>query len=743
MPESQPNFLTELKRRKVFRVVAGYIVIAWVSLQFFDLVFDNINAPDWVMQSLMAVIAVGFPIALVLAWAFDVSPEGVRKSPGRNRTFVLLITAISIASLGYVGWLFLGTGASETGSQSTASDPEIGIIDSIAVLPFESFSEDRQNEYFADGLADTLLHKLAQLSNLKVIARNSSFQFKGSNKDAREIGNILDVAALLEGSVQRQGNEVRVIAQLIDTSNGTHIWSATFDDEFQNIFDLQDRIAQEIMQQLQISISERDMLLALRNGTDSPEAYDLLMRAIQTEFNYDRESFNPDTNQRLALLDQALEIDSDYVQAWEVRSGLFSRALFFSTDPERARQSRAEAMSSAERAVEVAPQYAGGYARLGWAHFRARDVIKAEESFIRALELNSRELDAMQGLGLLKVNDDPQLALDLFSQVRELDPQDSFVYRQLSFALEALGQLDEGIAVLQEGIQRFPEVQILKADLAGIYLYEMGRPDEAARLASQILGADGQNRTGLARMMDVWRAAGDADRAAAWLDLFAKRFPDSIGVPTEQANIYLLNGDATEARAVLESTAETPNFLFDRSTSIAGTCLILGDAECLEKHANSMTAWLDEYEAIGRAYGPAERYRMAAAVLRNAVLPLAERNTEDIRKLLDDSEGWPVTGGRGSRYTGYLRVMLQSLLGNDQDAAFELQGTLAIANDGFLHRDIFDLPPDSNPLITGLDDAPEYHQWLADFSGRREQARGVLVRLERDGSILAASDVAL
>jgi hypothetical protein len=170
MPENQQNFLTELKRRKVFRVAAGYVVIAWVTLQFLDLVFDNINSPDWVMQSVMAIMAVGFPIALVLAWAFDVSLEGVRIVPGRSRAFALLVAAISVASLGYVGWMFIGAGGDETQPDSMASDSEIGVIDSIAILPFESFSKDRQDEYFADGLADTLLHKLANLSNLKVIA---------------------------------------------------------------------------------------------------------------------------------------------------------------------------------------------------------------------------------------------------------------------------------------------------------------------------------------------------------------------------------------------------------------------------------------------------------------------------------------------------------------------------------------------------------------------------------------------
>ena len=456
MAEERAGFLTELKQRKVTRVAITYVVVAWIALQFFDLVFDNVNAEDWIMQTVMAVVAIGFPVALVLAWAFDLSPDGIRKVPGRSRTFGLLVTAISVVSLSYVGWMFLSQ--SDVSSTPDTAVPVAGItvIDSIAVLPFESFTESREDEYFADGLADTLLHKLAQLSNLKVIARNSSFQFKGSNQDAREIGEILDVAALLEGSVQRQGDQIRIIAQLIDTSDGTHIWSSTFDDSFQNIFELQDRIAQAIMQQLQVSISERDMQLTLRNGTDSPEAYDLLLRAMQAQLSIERQRFDPETSPIIALLDQALEIDPDYAQAWAARGAAFSGALFFSTEPDRRRIYIAEAMSAADRAVAAAPQYAGGYVVRGWTHLRSRDNANAEENFVRALAIEPSATGAMAGLGLLKVNSDPELALDLFTQIRELDPQDSFVYRQLFFALNALGRQDEGIAVLQDGTSRFP-----------------------------------------------------------------------------------------------------------------------------------------------------------------------------------------------------------------------------------------------------------------------------------------------
>ena len=245
MADEPKSFYTELRQRKVIRVAAAYIVGAWVTLQFFDLVLENIEAPRWIMLLVMAVLAIGFPLALVLAWAFDITPTGIRAVPARSRAFTLLVVGISLAVVGWLGWALYDSAIwSGDGPQAAG---EVGRIESIAVLPFENLSSVAEDVYFADGLADTLLHKLAQLRSLKVIARNSSFQFRGTNRDTREIGDILDVDALLEGTVQRQGGQVRIIAQLIDTSDGSHIWSGTFDDAFENIFDLQDRVTESVV----------------------------------------------------------------------------------------------------------------------------------------------------------------------------------------------------------------------------------------------------------------------------------------------------------------------------------------------------------------------------------------------------------------------------------------------------------------------------------------------------------------
>jgi len=741
MTDEQPGFFAELKRRKVYRVAVAYVVVSWVALQFFDLVLENVNAPDWVMQVIMAVFAIGLPFALALAWAFDITKDGIRATPGgSNRVFSVLIVVIFVAAVGFAAWPLLHNEPEADAGAGAVSLEEIRAIDSIAVLPFASFSANQSDEYFADGLADTLLNKLAQLPNLKVIARNSSFQFKGTNKDAREIGAVLGVAALLEGSVQRQDNQVRVIAQLIDTTDGAHLWSATFDDTMQNIFELQDRLAGEIMLQLQISISDHDRRRVLRNGTDSPEAYDLLLRANEMRSDLGREVFNPDTDPLLDLVDRALAIDPDYAQAWTTRSFIFSSVLFFDFDTSRSVEYIEEARTAGERAIAADPNYAPGYVALASSYRRVRNHVEAERYLLKALELDPNNAGAMGSLGLIKIDSDPQMALDLFTRSRELDPESSFVYRQISFALRALGRLDEAMAVLEEGIERFPNQSILRSDVAGLYLNAYGRPDEAARRASKIVEADRQNFIGPSGMAMNWLAAGDARRARDWLDVYAERFAGSQDVNTTRYAIEMRAGNPESARSAIETTPQSPNFRFDRSVRIGGACLVLGDTACMREHADRLQGWLDEFEARGQAYAPRVRYEVAIAVLRNAAIDnVADRDTETLQSLLDVIADWPVTESR-SRYASYLRVMLQSLLGNDEAAVVELRKTLELADNGFVYRDIFRMPPEVNPLIARLEGVPGYAEWLAAFDGRREAARGNLVRMEESGEILSAGD---
>jgi hypothetical protein len=234
------------------------------------------------------------------------------------------------------------------------------------------------------------------------------------------------------------------------------------------------------------------------------------------------------------------------------------------------------------------------------------------------------------------------------------------------------------------------------------------------------------------------------ERARGWLNVYAGEFDAAQDVRTLRYGIEMRAGNPELARDAIETTPQSPNFRFDRSVRIGGACLVLGDFACTNEHAERMQGWLDEFEARDQAYAPRIRYQMAIAILRNAAIDdVADRDTEGLEAMLELTSDWPVSGGRGPRYVDYMRVMLQSLLGNDEAAIEELGKTLALESDGFLEQDVFKMPPEVNPVITRLAGQAGYDEWLAELGARRESARGNLVRMERDGDILSADDVIL
>jgi TolB-like protein len=280
------SFIDELKRRKVVRVGVAYAIVAWLLIEVASVLLPTFDAPDWVMKAFSSLVILGFPLALIFAWAFELTPEGIKRdrdvdrsdsesrSSGRRLDFII-ITSLAIALSGVIWMNYFRT-------------PETGTDKSIAVLPFTNMSADPANDYFSDGLSDTLLHRLAQIRDLTVTARTSSFQFKGQNLDVRDIGEQLGVAYVLEGSVQKSGDQLRVIAQLIETESGTHVASMEFSRTLADIFAIQDEIAERIVKELRIALLADEATRLRRRETDSLEAYDeyLLGRQLIAEAGY-------------------------------------------------------------------------------------------------------------------------------------------------------------------------------------------------------------------------------------------------------------------------------------------------------------------------------------------------------------------------------------------------------------------------------------------------------------------------
>src|SRR6185369_3828221 len=273
------SFFEELKRRKVYRVAVGYAVIGWLIIQVAVTIFPLLDLPDWGQRLVVAIVLVGFPLALMLAWAFDLTPQGIQSTPTlpsddgpeyakrhRRRNIIMLVGSGVLASA--VAGFFLLPRAVATRMEK-----------SIAVLPFENFSDKPENAYFADGIQDDILTNLSKIGDLKVISRTSVMAYRDKAKSVREIGKELGVSALLEGSVRREGNKVRVNVQLINATNDEHIWANNYDRDLTDVFAIQTDLAHVIADALQAKLSPSEKAQIERKPTENTEAYLAFMEA--------------------------------------------------------------------------------------------------------------------------------------------------------------------------------------------------------------------------------------------------------------------------------------------------------------------------------------------------------------------------------------------------------------------------------------------------------------------------------
>lgn len=291
------TLFSELKRRNVFRVGLAYIVAAWLALQVLDLVFENIGAPDWVMQSIMAMAAIGFPLALVFAWAFEMTPEGLKRESEVDRSVSItgstgkkldkLIIVFLAGIIAVMGFQQLRVQDEAMGVDEPAIEVDTATVEevqkSIAVLPFSDLSESQNQSWFGDGLSEEILNALMRTPDILVASRTSSFKYKGSDKDIREIGDELGVAHVLEGSVRRAGEKMRVTAQLIRASDGFHVWSQNYDREMKDVISIQEDLAIEIARALKTSMDPIALASMMQAGTRSIEAYQHYLNGLALE----------------------------------------------------------------------------------------------------------------------------------------------------------------------------------------------------------------------------------------------------------------------------------------------------------------------------------------------------------------------------------------------------------------------------------------------------------------------------
>src|SRR5256712_4177414 len=366
------GFFEEVQRRKVYRVAAAYIIAAGFIIQIGSAVFPAWELPNWTLRLVVVLLLIGFPIALILGWAFDVTAEGIRETPAvsapgtqRRRNLILLVATGVIVSAA-AGFFLLPRASARK------------IDKSIAVLPFQNLSDEKENAYFADGIQDDILTNLSKIGDLKVISRMSVMSYRGDGvRNAREIGKALGVASLLEGSVRRIGNRVRVSVQLINANNDEHIWAEDYERDLTDVFAIQTDLAQKIASSLQAKLSPNEKARLDRRPTQNSDAYLLYLQAHDYANRIDM--FHDASSKAEPLFEQAIKLDPNFALAFAGLS-MVESWLYHTSDPVPAR--REKARLNADEALRLQPDLPESHLAVGFSYYYGdRDYERALTEF--------------------------------------------------------------------------------------------------------------------------------------------------------------------------------------------------------------------------------------------------------------------------------------------------------------------------------------------------------------------------
>ncbi len=497
---SKPSFLAELKRRHVYKVGATYAVAGWLLAQVVTQVLPVFNVSLLGQRILVLILIAGFPVALVLAWLFDITPEGIvltehlpsdgepqaaiRARRSMDRKLNYLLGALVLLGGGYFAAERMGfVGRDQTAVSDVAAGGK-----SIAVLPFENLSEDKANAYFAVGIQDEILTQLAKLGDLRVISRTSTRQYSSRPDSLPEIAKQLGVENVLEGSVQKSGNSVHVNVQLIRATTDEHLWAETYDRKLDDVFGVQNEIAGAVAAQLDAKLTggERHSLAAV--PTRNPEAYDAYLRALAVQQRPD--SSNSDNSlASIELLRKATQIDPDFADAWAELSGLYLSRYTGRGEGERLKQ----AQDAAEAALRLQPDSAKVWRVFG--DYRAeglKDTSGAIEAYQHALRLVPNDPDALASLADLKGEmGRDQEALDDYRKVAQLNPRDPDIWNSIASIHYEHRRFAEARAALQHQLDlgKGESHPGIIAEIAMTYLSEGDTDSAAAELAKTTLDA--------------------------------------------------------------------------------------------------------------------------------------------------------------------------------------------------------------------------------------------------------------
>ena len=729
------SLFQELKRRNVFRVGAAYVVTAWLIVQVADVALEAFGTPAWVMKTLLLLVFIGFPVALLFAWAFEKTPEGLKleKNVDRSQSITSvtgkkmdrgIIIALGIAVVFLLVDKFVwrespdisGQASTEQSATDSQAAAKTSNEHSIAVLPFVDMSEAGDSAYFADGLSEELLNLLAKIKELQVVGRTSSFAFKGNNQDLRLIGEQLNVEHVLEGSVRRAGNKVRVTAQLVSARDGYHVWSETYDRELTDIFAIQDDIASHVVEALKIELLGAQPVPVSQFETASADAYNfyLLGKGKLREMSF--------SSLRTALenFKQAVALDPAYAPAY---AGLAETAFrLYETGAISQQEFLELAPDALESALRLDPGNAEAMAILGSVRVAENRYEDAARAYKQSLVLSPNNVTALAAYGdaLLDAGDVEQ-ALEVFQRAARLNPLSVNDQWNVADALEKMGRCDEALEI-------WARIRVLdESDASGWYgparcMIWQGRLDMAVtmqREASRLDPDDFENKGGTALFYRQLEAMDEAQEWAAESLAQGPGQPVPLGV---SAVLAAGAGDFNKAQKIAGDA------LAERLTQRHGSADYFLDIGLGQARTGEDYNQLLDYE---RFYSPLlfenpprfTAWWQVSAAARIAYIYRQLERTREYERLIRATDEYLARLPAGMK-RGYLLqpvASLHVLEGRPEEAIQAIQDGGFIWN-WFLLAD--------DPLLAPIVDDPRFKAVIADIQGRMAVQRESL--RERD-----------
>jgi TolB-like protein/Flp pilus assembly protein TadD len=543
------GFFEELKRRKVYRVAIAYVIASWALAQGLAQVLPVFDIPNSAIRSVIALLLIGFPVVLVLAWVFDVTPQGIRatSTPGvpvaRRRRNVIMLIAIGVIISAGAGFFLLPRASARK------------IDKSIAVLPFQNLSDEKENAYFADGIQDDILTNLSKIGDLKVISRMSVMTYRGDGvRNAREIGKVLGVATLLEGSVRRAGNRVRVSVQLINANNDEHIWAEDYDRDLTDVFAIQTDLAQKIASTLQAKLSPNEKARLNRRPTENPDAYLLFIQAER--YAVGAEMLRDDSRKAEQLYEQAIKLDPNFAAAFACLS-MVESWIYHSYDPIPVH--REKARFAADEALRLQPDLPEGHLALGFSYYYGdRDYDRALAEFEIAKRDLPNEAQAYMAIGAIQRRQGkwPESTTNL-EKSAALDPKNLTILFNLAFSYMAQRKFEAADKILDKAIVAAPQSftsRGLKAYLAVLWKGDIGFAEN--ELSSFPPEADPDGRLTSARiwLLSLQRKFSDALQVLQQFRGETLANPSNAACPKAflEGVLYLNLGDRAKAQAAFD-----------------------------------------------------------------------------------------------------------------------------------------------------------------------------------------------